>query len=355
MRGRGEENVSKVSVFNEWDPLEEVIVGRAENAQIARCDKGLFSVEYRDLGLPYNVPSGRYPQRCIEETTEDLEALVAVFEKLGITVRRPDLFDHSKRFSTPDWMSDGQYNYCPRDLFVCAGTTIIEAPMTLRARQLETVSYKNILLDYLRSGSRWISAPKPRLLDSMYKVPAKEWELAVEEYEPVFDAANILRVGRDILYLVSDTGNKIGAQWLQAALGEEYRVRPYDNIYTGSHIDTTLTVVRPGLVIACPERLSAKNLPDMFRKWEVVYIDDVYDIGFVDISYASKWIGLNFMMVNPSLAVVDRHQETLIRELEKRKVDVIPLQLRHARTMGGGFHCVTMDVRRRGGLEDYCS
>lgn len=344
--------MSKVQVFNEWDPLEEVIVGRADNAQIAKCDKGLFAVEYRELGLPFQVPSGRYPERCIEETNEDLEELVRQFEKLGITVRRPDVFDHSKMFATPDWNSDGQYNYCPRDLFVCAGQTIIEAPMTLRARQFETTSYKTILLDYLRSGARWICAPKPRLLDSVYRIPVGK-EIALEEHEPIFDAANILRVGRDLLYLVSDSGNKIGAQWLQAALGSEYRVHTCENLYTGSHIDTTITLVKPGLIVACAERVNKNNLPSIFKGWDVIYMSEVHDIGFTNIPYASVWIGINFMMINPDLAVVDKNQPKLIKELEKRGVDVLPLQLRHARTMGGGFHCVTMDVRRRGPLEDY--
>lgn len=346
--------MSKVSVFNEWDPLEEVIVGRADNAQIAKCDKGLFAVEYRELGLPFKVPSGRYPQRCIDETNEDLEELVKNFERLGIVVRRPDAFDHSRMFATPDWNSDGQYNYCPRDLFVCAGETIIESPMTLRARQFETISYRDILLDYLRSGSRWISAPKPRLLDSAYRVPEGA-EIALTESEPIFDAANVLRIGRDILYLVSDSGNKLGAHWLQTALGSEYKVHAFDSLYSGSHIDTTLTLVKPGLIVACAERVNKNNLPYLFKNWDVIFLSEVHDIGYTTIPYASVWIGMNFMMINPELAVVDKNQPKLIKELEKRRVNVLPLQLRHARTMGGGFHCVTMDVRRKGGLESYCS
>ena len=58
-------------------------------------------------------------------------------------------------------------------------------------------------------------------------------------------------------------------------------------------------------------------------------------------------------MVNPELAIVDKRQVALIKELEARSVDVIGLQLRHARTLGGGFHCVTNDVRRAGSLENY--
>ncbi len=78
--------MSLVNVHNEWDPLEEVIVGRAVNARIARPDKGLFAVEYRDYGRIENIPSGQYPQCVIEETEEDLEALIQAFQKLGVTV-----------------------------------------------------------------------------------------------------------------------------------------------------------------------------------------------------------------------------------------------------------------------------
>jgi N-dimethylarginine dimethylaminohydrolase len=39
--------------------------------------------------------------------------------------------------------------------------------------------------------------------------------------------------------------------------------------------------------------------------------------------------------------------------LESKGLTVVPLKLRHSRMMGGGFHCVTLDIRRRGQLESY--
>ena len=132
-------------------------------------------------------------------------------------------------------------------------------------------------------------------------------------------------------------------------------MRAYDDIYGGSHVDTTITLVRPGLVVVNAERVNPDNLPDMFQGWDVIYLSDVVDLGYTGTAYASKWIGINFMMVNPGLAIVERRQVSLIRELEKRGIDVMPLQIRHARTLGGGFHCVTLDVRRKGTLETYCS
>ena len=42
--------------------------------------------------------------------------------------------------------------------------------------------------------------------------------------EPAFDAANVLRLGRDLIYLVSSTGNELGGTWLKTILGEQFRV-----------------------------------------------------------------------------------------------------------------------------------
>jgi len=344
---------SLVRVHNEWDPLEEMIVGRIEGAQVPAPDRGLWAIEYPELPSIEQIPIGPFPRRVVDETIEDLDLLAEALEKLGVRVRRPDVCDHATPFRTPDWESSGLSNYCPRDLLLAVGETIIEAPMTLRARQYESVSYRSLLMEYFESGARWLCAPRPRLLDSVYRLPGSGARFAIDESEPLFDAANVLRVGRNILYQVSDTGNHLGARWLQRALGSGYRVHALDNLYDSAHIDTTLTLVRPGLVVANAARVSRENLPPLFRSWDVVYFKDVVDTGYVGHPISSVWLGVNFFMVNPHLAIVDRRQTALIRELARHRVDVLPLLLRHARTLGGGFHCVTLDVRRRGELDSY--
>lgn len=341
-----------VNVYNEWDQLEEVIVGTAIGAQIPIGDKGLHVIRYSDYENIDKIPSGPHVKRIIEETEEDLEKLIEVFKSLNISVLRPKITDHSKVFSTPDWHSDGMYNYCPRDILLPIGNTIIETPMSLRSRFLETFAYKEILIEYMKNGSKWISAPKPQLLDSIYNETDPE-KSALNEVEPVFDAANILRVGKDLIYLVSDTGNKIGAMWLQSVVGKEYRVHACENLYASTHIDTTITLLRAGLVLVNPSRVNKENLPEVFRNWEVIYAPEMVDIGYTGVAYGSAWVGMNLIMINPNLAVVCKHQKPLIKLLNSYNIDVIPLELRHARTLGGGFHCVTLDVRRKSLLEDY--
>ncbi len=64
---------------------------------------------------------------------------------------------------------------------------------------------------------------------------------------------------------------------------------------------------------------------------------------------------MNLLMLKTDLAVVDAGHVALLRMLERAGVDVIPSRLRHARFLGGGFHCVSLDIRRDGGLEDYAA
>ena len=104
------------------------------------------------------------------------------------------------------------------------------------------------------------------------------------------------------------------------------------------------------------KRVTPLNIPKFLKKWEILYFNDIVDIGFScggNKGCASEWIGLNLLMVNPELAIVDQRQLPLIKCLEKYGVSTIPLQMRHARSFGGGFHCVTLDTHRKGILESY--
>jgi N-dimethylarginine dimethylaminohydrolase len=346
---------SIVNAHNEWDPLEEMIVGIADGARVPSADPGLFAIDYAEfLQDPSEIPTGLHERRVIEEANEDLELFAALLEAHGVTVRRPAPRDHARPFGSPDWSTDGQFSYCPRDVLLTVGDTVIETPMPLRARYFEPLAYREILLDYFEHGAGWVSAPKPRLPDETYDVDGGGGPL-LSNLEPVFDAANVIRLGRDILYLLSCSGNMLGCQWLQRTLGPEYRVHPIPGVYAGTHIDTTVALVRPGLVVLNPERIGEDQVPSVFNGWDVIWCPEPADTGWVGPHpMATIWQAMNLIMINPELAVVNELQLPLIRELEKHGVAVAPLPMRHARTLSGGFHCVSLDVRRRGSLEDYC-
>jgi N-dimethylarginine dimethylaminohydrolase len=347
--------MSKVWSCNEWDPLEEIIVGNPLQARFPTADPSTRLAEFSDRSIR-EIPQGPFPNQIIEETEEDLNGFVEVLQKLGVTVRRPETWPHDVKFSTIHWESKGFYNYCPRDIMLVIGNQVIETPNVMRSRFQETFSYRTILIEYLKSGARWYSAPKPMLLDSLFDVDLKR--SIPRNDEPAFDAANVLRLGRDLIYLVSSTGNEMGGQWLQTLLGDGYRVHFLKDVYYGSHIDSTLVALRPGLMLCNPGRLSDDTLPEILKQWEVIYSPpmentDRYDADYLRKSIGSNWIDMNLLSINPNLVVVDQDQSALIKLLEKHGLDVIPLKLRHSKMLGGGFHCVTLDIRRNGTLERY--
>ena len=347
--------MSVVWSCNEWDQLEEVIVGNPLRARFPTADKSTQLAEFPDRSLE-EIPQGPFPQRIIEETEEDLNDFVAVLEALGITVKRPDTWPHEARFSTIHWESGGYYNYCPRDIMLVIGDQIIETPNVIRSRAQESFSYRTMLVDYLKSGAKWYSAPKPMLLDSLFEVDLEK--PAPRNDEPAFDAANILRLGRDLIYLVSGTGNEMGGQWLQTILGDDFRIHFLKDVYYGSHIDSTFVALRPGLVLCNPARINDDTLPEILKQWQVIYSPPMENTGRPDADYlfksiGSNWIDMNLLSISPNLVVVDQDQTALIKLLEKQGIDVIRLKLRHSKMLGGGFHCITLDIRRTGTLQRY--
>jgi N-dimethylarginine dimethylaminohydrolase len=345
----------KVWSCNEWDPLEEVIVGNPLNARFPFADPSTRLAEYPDREIG-DIPQGAFPQQIIEETEEDLNEFVAALESEGVTVRRPDTWPHAEKLSTIHWETAGYYNYCPRDIMLVVGDQIIETPNVIRGRSQETFSYRSLMMEYFEAGAKWFSAPRPMLLDSLFDVDMAR--PVPRNDEPAFDAANVLRLGRDLIYLVSGTGNEKGGQWLQSILGEEFRVHFLKDVYYGSHIDSTFVALRPGLVLCNPARVNDATLPQVLKQWEVIYSPpmentDQFDADYLSKSIGSKWIDMNLFSISPELVVVDRDQSGLIRLLEQHGIGVLPLKLRHSKMLGGGFHCVTLDMRRTGSLERY--
>jgi len=349
-------NKSAVWSCNEWDPLEEVIVGNPLNARFPYADRSTQVAEYPDRPIS-DIPRGPFPQWVIDETEEDLNEFAATLESFGVKVRRPDTWPHEATFSTINWESQGYYNYCPRDVMMILGDKIIETPNVIRSRAQETYSYRTLLMEYMRTGAKWISAPKPMLLDSLFDGVDMEKPTPRND-EPAFDAANVLRFGEDLIYLVSATGNELGGHWLRSILEDRYRIHFLKDVYYGSHIDSTLVALRPGLVLANPSRLNDETLPAILKQWKVIYSPpmentDRYEADYLSMCIGSDWIDMNAFSISPDVVVVDRNQPTLMKTLEKEGLDVIPLKLRHSKLLGGGPHCVTLDVRRRGKLERY--
>jgi N-dimethylarginine dimethylaminohydrolase len=160
----------------------------------------------------------------------------------------------------------------------------------------------------------------------------------------VLEAANVCRLNDAWLVLQSAGCNAPALHWLEDQF-PDVKIESC-NFYAGVHIDSTIVPIREGLVLLNGTRVNDANCPKVFRDWDKIYVDDVVAQGFYQYPYASKWVGMNMLAVDPDTVIMDRNQPDLIAQLEQRKFTVIPLELRHSRTLGGGFHCVTLDLER---------
>lgn len=301
----------KIHSYNEWDQLREIVVGSATNANWPSEDPVFSKESEKTTWTETPVPSGPVPQWIIDETNEDLEGLCDIFKKAGVKVYRPKDLDFPAL--------KGMYNYCPRDRLLIAGDKILDPAMMYPCRDMEIAA-----LDFVVEDNTVIKMPRGQGL--------------------VLDAANISRLGNRWVYLESASGNRAAAQWLAANFPE---IDIYGcNFYSGVHIDSTIVPLREGLVLVNGSRVNPTNLPICFAAWEVITVDDVVAQDFYQYPYASKWIGLNMLSINPDTVIVDAAQTEIIKVLEQHKFTVIPHTLRHSRTLGGGFHCVTLDTWR---------
>jgi N-dimethylarginine dimethylaminohydrolase len=160
----------------------------------------------------------------------------------------------------------------------------------------------------------------------------------------VMDAANVCRMNDHWLYLESASGNRRAYDWLCEQLPEI--TIELVNFYNGVHIDSTICPLREGFVVLNASRVTAQNCPRAFDGWTKLWVTDVEAQSFYEYPYASKWIGMNMLSVDPTTVIVDQAQHTLIENLETAGFTTIPLQMRHSRTLGGGFHCATLDLIR---------
>lgn len=354
-----------VNSHTEWDPLEEVIVGSVEGAVMGAWDNiNRVTVppgEWDEIVKRAGGPMSYYPKEFTDLARKELENFVRVLESEGVIVKRIDDLDYARKFGTPDWEVPG--GFCaanPRDPFLIVGNEIIETPMADRSRYFEAWAYRRLFKEYFRQGAKWTSAPKPQLTEELYdpnyRLPeeGEEIKFILTEFEPVFDAADFVRCGKDIFCQKSHVTNQFGIDWLQRHLGDEYRVHLLESTnHEAIHIDTTFLPLAPGRVLVNPAYVNIHNLPDALKHWELL-IAPPPPPPTDPLTGMSEWSGLNILMLDSERVIVEEKQEAMIKCFKEWGFKPIPVPFEHYLPFLGSFHCATLDIRRRGELKSYC-
>jgi glycine amidinotransferase len=352
-----------VSSYNEWDPLEEVIVGRVEGATFPSGHISVTSNLPSFSAKVFRLASGlRYPKWMVRLAQRELDEFIHILEGEGIKIRRPDFIDFGRLYRSPHWSSRGFSTACPRDILLIIGNEIIETPTCWRSRYFEAGAYRSLLKEYFLKGAKWTAAPKPQLTDQLFDYhyqipnPKDSPRFLVNEFEPVFDAADFVRCGRDLFVTRSNVTNKMGIEWLRRHLGSGFRIHELESrSRQPMHIDSTFMPLAPGKVLINPEYLDVERLPPILATWDVLVAprpDPVEGI-MTKISMCSQWTSINVLMLDTRRVVVDKSQVTLMRALKDWGFVPIPCAFSSYGPFGGSFHCAALDVRRRGNLQSY--
>lgn len=369
--------IEGIGSYTEWQPLREIVVGRVDGAcwpDWNTVDAMTISDELRAEVTSLRGHWRSYPRKVIEGAQACLDCLLAILKAEGIKVHRPDFFSHSAPYETPHWrVANGFCSANPRDVILPVGQTFIECPMAHRGRFFETLAYRRIMQQLMRRGALWLAAPKPALTDSLYDTDyvyppdapeevGDDWDsvdpdalrFITTEVEPVFDAADFVRCGRDIFGQRSQVTNLAGIDWLKRLVEPEYRVHLIPTRCAGAyHIDTSFLPLAPGKVLVNPDFIDVNKLPEALRHWDILEAPAPRSMPIELNGWMSDWISMNVLSLDEKRIIVERDQQDLITALRSWGFDPIPCRFKEHYPFLGGFHCATLDIWREGPLEDY--
>jgi glycine amidinotransferase len=268
-----------VNSFNEWSTLKEVVVGSPINYNTQDLELS-FKVFFHDVAYsafcyPYygsdsqnketdSQSSGTHnlKKRYLEELNEDVEELVNTLKQLGVKVHRPITLSKAIKFETPYWKADCIPALNIRDQAIIMGNEILETPPQVRARYFENDLLKPIFYEYFKQGAKWTNMPKPIMTDKSFdtsyisgqNVPAMQEVYHQNEsefdigYEMMFDAAQCIRFGKDILINVSTKNHYLAYQWLQRHFEGKFNFHMLYQ-FADNHIDSIILPLKPGTLL----------------------------------------------------------------------------------------------------------
>lgn len=378
--------------YDDWSPLREVIVGSADNYlshqrelsfdlffydQLADEENTFGKMYYPRVSASCAGPAGdartanrRVKQRYVEELVEDVEGLAGTLRQLSVTVHRPLPLQADQQIRTLAWSAAAIPALNVRDNALVLGDEIIETPPQVRARFHENQLLTPVLNDYFRAGARWTVMPRPLMTDFSFDASYAAGSPGGPEefidnpqrsaydvgFEMMFDGAQCLRLGGDLMVNIATENHRLAVDWLERHLAGRFRLHRVYKL-SDNHIDSKVIALRPGLLLVRNESI-VDQLPAPLQKWDALvapapdtnnfptYEDD-------DLILTSKYIDLNVLSLSPDTVLVNSACPELMRMLEMSRFTVVPVQHRHRRLFGGGFHCFTLDTVREGSVGDF--
>ncbi len=346
------------------DNLVELL--QAESIVVANSVDEIFDEDIRQMLIRKKTSVADYSLRNTNNK---------IIQKNKIDVCRPLLssqeqlcFNH--QLATPHFKSRYQFGLaCPRDILITLGDTVVEAPTCIHSRYFESEYYKPLLYSLWTrdSNMKWLQPPKPTCssvkmfhdVNYWQKINTKDYynkrifansgyKTNLNENEIAFDAADIIRMGKDVFYKKSVSANNQGLSWLRRSfpnLRFHMMHFPTDASY---HLDVSLIPLRPPTSGSHGLILLNQNYPPLASEMKLFTDNDwcpiwapLYSTADVSpVALCTGNINTNILSLNDHCVVIEECEASLYRLLhDELGIDVITCPLRVLNEFGGGLHC----------------
>ncbi|PLB53736.1 lysine amidinotransferase [Aspergillus steynii IBT 23096] len=339
-------SLPSVQADDEWSPLRSVIVGRAGKACFPNAPPAMIEATMPSHHVHHFKPRRPFDQKLIAKAEAELDYFAAILQAEGVRVYRPP--------AGVNWLDvDGYTGAMPRDGLMSVQNTLIEACFAWPCRDQEIEIAYEFILSELAQDSRVeiIRRPPHTLADTLLDEDGSQpspW--VINNSRPAFDTADFLRFGKTILGQLSHVTNQAGVEYIQRSLPAGYQIEiiEVDDPHA-MHIDATILPLREGLLVYNPRKVTEEAL----RKHAVLADWDLRPYPFTPkepedppLYMTSPYLSLNALVLDGKRVVVESSDQQTAMFYESLGMECILCPFRHVNSIGGSFHCATVDLVR---------
>lgn len=352
--------MSKYNIWNKWGRLRTIVLGSCYNNGFFDC------IENEKLRDSLN--------RIIKETNEDLDEYQRIMESYGVEVLRVEPPD----YTFEDFIDNGLYEPNLNDL--------IPRP-PLMARDTHLVIGDKLFSAIPKSRGRWDDNQEyaESIVDLLEEYDNDSGDMIFfPSHWSAIEPPSMTVVGKD-LYVDLKTSLSHHKETIDTIQSYFPDIR-INELSIGGHNDGCFHTVKEGAILSI---LDIQYYDETFPGWDVCFLegeawgkvqdfltvknktrgkwwveDGNYDDSFIDFidGWLSNWVGyveesvfdVNVVMLDENHMFCSNVDNPLVIEFcKKHDIEMIQIPWRHRFFWDGGLHCLTLDLVRDGGMEDY--
>lgn len=324
--------MAEFGVHSEYGPLREVVVGAAADLALPpySADLGHYNGELAAAlkatdGAALDIAEA-FPDRH-RATCRQIEDIVAVYEREGVTVHRPRPFTAVEKNHLGD-LQPGHSQLYPADPVFVIGKHFLELNIRRAYRRKEIFPLRDVVESLIADDAeaRWVAMPQAQPHRPSGQGPG-----------PFLEGGDILINGRDIIVGIGNLcSNRAGVEWLKRYIEPfGYRVHPLPLADGWLHALGVMCLLREGLAMAYLPALP-EGLPEPLRGWDIIELTHEEAINHATVGVS---LDAHRYMIDPRF-------NRVIDELARRRIEAIPTPCDAIGYWGGAIRCLTLPLSR---------